>query len=198
MPRYPQTIENLIETLMKLPGVGRKTASRYVFYLLKNQEDTKLLSHLLQEMVEKVRLCSQCFNIGESTLCSICSDPKRDKGIICIVEDVEALLAIENTSSFKGLYHVLHGAISPLEGIGPKELKIKELFERIKRERPREIILATDPDVEGEATALYLLRTLKPLGIKITRLAQGLPAGSEVEYADPQTLISALEGRREL
>jgi len=198
MPRYPQTIENLIETLMKLPGVGRKTASRYVFYLLKNQEDAKLLSHLLLEMVEKIRLCSQCFNIGESTLCSICSDPKRDKGLICVVEDVEALLAIENTLSFKGLYHVLHGAISPLEGIGPKELKIKELFERIKRERPREIILATDPDVEGEATALYLLRTLKPLGIKITRLAQGLPAGSEVEYADPQTLISALEGRREL
>lgn len=183
---------------MRLPGVGRKTASRYVFYLLKNQQEAKLLSQLLREMVDKVRLCSQCFNIGENDLCSICSDPKRDKGLICVVEDVEALLAIENTLSFKGLYHVLHGAISPLEGVGPKELKIRELFERIKREKPREIILATDPDVEGEATALYLVRILKPLGIKITRLAQGLPAGSEVEYADPQTLISALEGRKEL
>ncbi|RLA85638.1 MAG: recombination protein RecR [Deltaproteobacteria bacterium] len=198
MSRYTETLERLIETLSRLPGVGRKTASRFALHLLKHPKDAQDLAQTINELQQKIKLCKRCFNISEGDLCSVCSDPGRDGGIICVVEEVHALVAIEATGVYRGLYHVLHGAISPLEGMGPKELKVQELIERVKVERPREVIIATDPDVQGEATFLYLSKVLRPLGVKITRIAQGLPAGAEIEYADPRTLSSALEGRREV
>lgn len=187
-----------MEVLTRLPGVGRKTASRFAFHLLRNPQDSLALTEALEELRKRIRLCKRCFNVAEGELCPICSDPKRDRGMICVVEDVHALVAIEATGTYRGLYHVLHGAISPLEGIGPKELKVEELIERLREESPREVIIATDHDAYGETTALYLIKILKPFGVKITRIAQGLPAGSEIEYADPRTLTSALEGRREV
>ncbi len=198
MSRYTETLERLIETLTRLPGVGRKTASRFALHLLKHPKDAQDLAQAIDELQQRIKLCKRCFNIAEGDFCAVCSDPGRDGGIICVVEEVHALVAIESTGVYRGLYHVLHGAISPLEGMGPKELKVQELIERVKVERPREVIIATDPDVQGEATFLYLFKVLRPLGVKITRIAQGLPAGAEIEYADPRTLSSALEGRREV
>lgn len=198
MSRYAETLEKLIEVLTRLPGVGRKTASRFAFHLLRHPEDSLALTQALEDLRKRIRLCKRCFNVAEGDLCPICSDPRRDGALICVVEDVHALVAIEATGTYKGLYHVLHGAISPLEGVGPKELRVEELMKRIREEAPREVIVATDPDVQGETTALYLIKALKPLGVKITRIAQGLPSGSEIEYADPRTLTCALEGRREV
>jgi len=199
MATYPPALEALIEAFTKFPGVGRKTASRFAFHLLRApREEVEALGKAVLRLRERVKLCRRCFNLSEGELCAICSDPRRDAGLLCVVEEVHDLVAIEATGAYRGLYHVLHGSLSPLEGIGPGEIRVKELIERVKKERPREVIVATDPDVEGEATALYLLKVLKPLGVRLTRIAQGLPAGSEIEYADPKTLSRSLEGRREL
>lgn len=199
MSRYPPALEALIEAFEKFPGVGRKTASRFAFYLLRApEEEVRGLARAIEDLRGRLRLCRRCFNLSEGELCAICSDPRRDASLLCVVEEVHDLVAFESTGAYQGLYHVLHGALAPLEGVGPGAIRVKELLVRVERERPREVIIATDPDVEGEATALYLQKALKPLGVRVTRIAQGLPAGGEIEYADPKTLARSLEGRREL
>jgi len=199
MPRYAPALERLIEELSKLPGVGRKTATRFAFHLLRlPQEEARSLAKAIIDLREKISLCPICFNIAEGGRCPICTDPQRDHSIICVVEEPHDLLAIEGAGFYEGVYHVLHGTISPLEGRGPKDLRIDELLERVKGEGIREVIIATNPTVEGEATALYLQRLLKPLGVKLSRIAQGIPAGGDIEYADGKTLQRSLEGRREI
>jgi recombination protein RecR len=191
-----ESIEQLAERLAQLPGIGRKTAHRLALYILKMpREDVDMLSKALINVKEKVRYCSICSNITESDPCAICSNAKRDRTYICVVEEPHDVLAIEKTNEFKGLYHVLGGALSPLDGIGPDDLRIKELIQRLSKTEIEEVILALNPNVEGEATTLYLSKLLKPLDIKVTRIARGLPVGSNLEFADEATLSRALEGR---
>ncbi len=188
-------LENLIGELGKLPGIGRKTAQRLALHILKtDNEEAGRLANAIIEVKRKIRYCSICWNITEKDPCSICSDPNRDHGAICVVEDPSDVLALEKTNEFHGLYHVLGGALSPLEGISPDQLKVKELLGRVKNGM-NEVILAMNPDVEGEATTIYLGNLLKPLGIKVTRIARGVPVGGDLEFADEATLVRALEGR---
>lgn len=194
---YEGVIQELIDELGRLPGVGPKSAQRIAFYLLQADEDqAKRLAEVLTEVKERVRFCEQCGNVAEAELCNICRDPRRSMASICVVEESKDVQAIERTREFKGLYHVLGGAISPIEGIGPDNLRIKELVSRLADPEIKEIIIATDPNLEGEATATYLTRMLSPMGITISRLASGLPVGGDLEYADEITLGRAFEGRR--
>lgn len=189
----------LIEEFSKLPGVGVKTAQRLTFFLLRSPADqARRLSEAIMRVKESIIYCSRCFNITEADPCLICSNPNRDQEVICVVEEPLDVLALEKTGAYKGLYHVLHGALSPVEGIGPKDLRIEELLKRLQDGKTREVILATNPNFEGEYTANYLQKELKPLALKITGLARGLPIGGDLEYADEGTLSRALEGRREL
>jgi recombination protein RecR len=199
MSAYAKPIDHLIEALSRLPGIGKKTASRLTFHLLRsNPAEVQELARAIWDVKEKIRLCSSCFNLTDQNPCSICEDERRSREVLCVVEGPNDLIAIENTGVFTGRYHVLHGTISPLEGIGPDDLKIKELLERLQKEKISEVILATNPTVEGGATALYLTDLIKSLGIKVTRIAYGIPMGSEIEYSDGVTLSKALEGRREI
>jgi recombination protein RecR len=199
MTTLAKPIESLIEALTRLPGIGRKTASRLAFHILRSPlSEAQTLARAILDVKEKIRLCSICFNLTDEDPCPICRDDQRLKEILCIVEGPNDLMAIENTGVYRGRYHVLHGAIAPLEGIGPEHLKIKELMERLQKEKVKEVILATNPTVEGGATALYLTDLIKPLGIKLTRIAYGIPVGGEIEYSDGMTLTKALEGRREV
>lgn len=199
MSFYAAPIARLIDELSKLPGVGNKTAQRLAFYILNMpMGEVEQLSNAITNAKRNIKYCEICCNITDSDVCSICSNTKRDAGIICVVEDPKDVVAMEKTREFKGLYHVLNGAISPMEGIGPEELKIKELLKRVGENDIKEIILATNPNIEGEATAMYISRLLKPLRIKVTRIAHGIPVGGDLEYADEVTLMKALEGRREI
>jgi recombination protein RecR len=195
----PGPVERLVAALARLPGIGQKTAQRLAFHILKGPDGyAKELARAIDEMVDKVRLCSRCCSLTEHDPCSTCSDPKRDDRVLCVVEGIAEELAIERTREFRGRYHVLHGALSPLEGVGPDQLRIKELLARLGKEKIEEVIVATNPDVEGDATALYLTKLLRPMGIRLTRIAQGIPIGGELEYADSATLAQALSGRREI
>lgn len=196
---YTPPIANLVEELSKLPGVGTKTAQRLAFHLLKvPPEEARALAEAIVEAREKVTFCSRCFNFAQGELCEYCRDGRRDPSVVCVVERPQDIVAIERTGEFRGGYHVLGGAISPIDGIGPEELKVKELLERIKSEGIKEVIVATNPRVEGEATAIYLANLLKPLGLKVSRIASGLPVGGDLEYADEITLGRALKGRLDL
>jgi recombination protein RecR len=191
-------IENLVAEFSRLPGIGRRTAQRMVMSIVKYPKGEILkMAESLQEVAHQVRLCSVCSNLTENDPCELCSNPERDGKMVCVVEDTPDVLAIEMTGSYKGRYHVLHGALSPLDGIGPEDLKIKELLVRLKDD-VAEVILATNPSVEGEATAVYLARLIKPMGIRTTRIAQGLPMGAAIEFADQGTLTRALSGRSEV
>jgi recombination protein RecR len=193
------TINNLIRELGKLPGIGEKTATRLAFFILRQPPQyAQGLAQALLDVKEKIKLCSVCLNLTECDPCEICSDPKRDSSIICVVEDPTDVLAIEKIHQFHGKYHILHGAISPLDGIGPDDIKIRELIRRLENSQVREVIVATNASVEGETTALYLSKVLTPLGIKLTRLASGVPIGSDLEYVDVSTLSRAFEARRQL
>lgn len=198
MPTYAKPLARLVDELRKLPGIGPKTAQRLAFYLIgESKESVRSLASAIVEAKEKIHYCSTCFNLTDIDPCSICDNQSRESTVICVVEEPRDVIALERTHNYKGLYHVLHGAIAPLEGIGPGELRIKELITRLD-ETIQEVVLATDPDVEGEATAMYLARLIKPLGIKVTRIAHGMPVGGNLEYVDEVTLSKALEGRREL
>lgn len=195
----PQPVQRLINELGRLPGIGPKSAARLTFYLLRTGDEQAIeLANALRDLVERTRFCSICFNITEEDPCHFCTDPNRDDTLLCVVEEPLDVLAIERSQAFNGRYHVLHGAISPVEGIGPEDLKIAELLTRIARSEFQEIILATNPTLEGESTALYLQRRLADSGIRLTRLARGLPVGGDLEYTDEITLGRALEGRQEL
>ena len=199
MALYAKPIDHLIEALTRLPGIGRKTASRLAFHILRSSpSEAQQLARAILDVKEKIRLCSVCFNLTDEDPCRICQDERRAREVLCVVEGPNDLIAIENTGDFNGRYHVLHGTISPLEGIGPDDLKIRELLERLQKEQISEVILATNPTVEGGATALYLSNLIKPFSIKVTRIAYGIPMGSEIEYSDGMTLSKALEGRREI
>ena len=199
MAVYAGPVQDLIDELGRLPGIGPKSAQRVAFYLLKvSNEDALRLSQAIESVKEKVRWCTRCFNISEGEQCGICADPRRDSSLVCVVEEPRDLVAVEKTGEFKGRYHVLQGAISPIEGVGPEQLRVKELLGRIEAEEIQEVILCTNPNLEGEATALYLARLLKPLGLSVTRIASGLPVGGDLEYADELTLGRALEGRRDV
>jgi len=199
MSFHAKPIDHLIEALTRLPGIGRKTASRLAFYILRSSpSEAQALARAILDVKEKIHLCSVCFNLTDEDPCWICQDGRRTREILCVVEGPNDLIAIENTGTFSGTYHVLHGTLSPLEGIGPDDIKIKELMERIRREKVAEVILATNPTVEGGATALYLTDLIKRLEVKVTRIAYGIPMGSEIEYSDGMTLSKALEGRREI
>jgi recombination protein RecR len=194
---YPKAIERLINELAKLPGIGDKTAQRLAFHLIDApQTDITGLSEALLDMKDKVRLCPRCFSITDGDLCDVCKDPKRDKSVICVVENTRDIFAIERTHEYNGLYHVLHGAISPIEGIGPQDIKARELILRLGEDDVKEVIMATNPTPEGEATAMYLGQLITPMGITVTRLAKGIPIGADVEYTDEITLIKAFEGRK--
>jgi recombination protein RecR len=198
-PVTPEPVTRLIEAFAQLPGIGPKTASRLTFYLLRRPaEQAETLADALRDLKGKIVFCSTCFNITETSPCAICQDQSRDRSIVCVVEEPLDVLAIDRTGGYQGLYHVLHGAISPVEGIGPDELRINELIRRLKEQPVREVLLATNPNLEGEATAMYLARLIQPLGLHVTRLARGLPVGGDLEYADAVTLSRALEGRREM
>ncbi len=199
MSLTPAALAVLIEELVRLPGVGPKTAQRLAFHLLKvPREQAAALAEAVLALKDRTRLCARCFNITEEELCGVCRDPRRDATLLCVVEEVNDLLAIEKSREYRGLYHVLGGSLSPLEGRGPDQIRGKELLARLQDGRVREVILATNPNVEGEATALYLLRLLKPFPVRVTRIARGLPMGGDLEYADEVTLARALEGRREI
>jgi recombination protein RecR len=194
---YEGIIQDLIDELGRLPGVGPKSAQRIAFHIIQSDRvDVTRLAEVLKTVKERVKFCSICSNISEEELCKICRDPRRDKTSICVVEESKDVLAIEKTREFKGSYHVLGGAISPIDGVGPENLRIKELMTRLAETTISEVIIATDPNLEGEATATYLTRLIKPLGIKVSRLASGLPVGGDLEYADEITLGRAFEGRR--
>jgi len=199
MASHAKPIDRLIEALTRLPGIGKKTASRLAFHILRSSlSDAQELARSILDVKEKIRLCSVCFNLTDDDPCQICQNPNRSREILCVVEGPNDLMAIENTGEYGGTYHVLHGTISPLEGVGPEDIKIKELIDRLKKGNISEMILATNPTVEGGTTALYLTDLVRPLGVKITRIAYGIPVGSEIEYADGMTLLKALEGRREV
>ncbi|HXG36666.1 MAG TPA: recombination mediator RecR [Dehalococcoidia bacterium] len=199
MPSAAGPVVRLIEEFHKLPGIGPKSAQRLAYYLLRSPAaEAQALAQAILEVKEKIVLCSTCQNVTESDPCRICQDGQRDVSLICVVEEPLDILALERTHSYRGLYHVLHGVISPMDGIGPDDLKVGELLDRLRSGRVAEVILATNPNLEGEATAMYLSRLLRPLGVKVTRLARGLPVGADLEYADDVTLARALEGRQEL
>ncbi len=200
MDTTPRAVTRLIEEFHRLPGIGPKTAQRLTFYLLRSsKEQAEALADALVQLKEKITTCSICCNIAEENPCAICRDESRDRSLVCVVEEPLDVLALERTREYHGLYHVLHGAIAPVDGINPEDLRIQELMDRLQRDPGiREIVLATNPNLEGEATALYLERLIKPLGIRLTRLARGLPMGGDLEYADEVTLTRALEGRREV
>jgi recombination protein RecR len=195
----PPALTTLIGELVRLPGIGPKTAQRLAFHLLKApREEAVALAEAVVGLKDRTQVCARCFNFAEAELCAVCQDPRRDTQVLCVVEEANDLMAIEKTREFRGIYHVLGGTISPLEGRGPDQIRGKELVARLEGGGIREVILATNPNVEGEATALYLLRLLKPLQVKVTRIARGLPVGGDLEYADEVTLARALEGRREV
>ena len=199
MSYYSPSIEKLVESFEKLPSIGHKTAVRLAFHMLDaTQEEVNEFIASIQNAKQNLKYCSKCFNISDTDPCNICANPKRDESVICVVEDVKDIVAMEKTHEFKGVYHVLHGSISPMNGIGPDDIKIKELLARLNPEIVKEIILATNPRVEGEATAMYISKLVKPLGIKVTRIAHGIPVGGDLEYTDEVTLTKALEGRREI
>ena len=192
-------MQSLVDELGRLPGIGPKSAQRIAFFLLKSApDDAKRLARVIVEAKERVSWCRRCFNFAEGELCVYCRDDRRDSALLCVVEEPRDIVAVERTQEYRGRYHVLLGAISPIEGIGPEQLKIKELLARVNGEGVQEVILATNPNIEGEATAMYLARLLKPLGLRVTRIASGLPVGGDLEYADELTLGRALEGRREV
>ena len=194
---YTVPVQSLIDELGRLPGIGPKSAQRIAFHLLKvPADDVARLAHAITDAKARVRFCERCFNVADDVLCPICDDDTRDSSVLCVVEESRDIVAIERTGEFRGRYHVLLGAMSPLEGIGPEQLKIRELVARIDPEGVQEIILCTNPNTEGEVTAMYLARLLKPIGLSVTRIASGLPVGGDLEYADELTLGRALEGRR--
>jgi recombination protein RecR len=194
---YTPPVQTLIDELGRLPGIGPKSAQRIAFHLLKvPDEDATRLSHAISDAKARVRFCERCFNVAENELCPICDDPARDASLLCVVEESRDIVAIEKTGEFRGRYHVLLGAMSPLEGIGPEQLKVRELVARLEPEGVTEVILCTNPNIEGDVTAMYLARLLKPLDVTVTRIASGLPVGGDLEYADEITLGRALEGRR--
>jgi recombination protein RecR len=196
---YEGPVQSLVDELGRLPGIGPKSAQRIAFYLLKSApEDATRLARSIVEAKERVSWCRRCFNFAEGELCVYCRDDRRDPALLCVVEEPRDIVAVERTQEYRGRYHVLLGAISPIEGIGPDQLKVKELLARVSDEGVQEVILATNPNIEGEATAMYLARLLKPLGLRVTRIASGLPVGGDLEYADEVTLGRALEGRREV
>ena len=195
---YPAPIARLIDELRRLPGIGPKSAQRIAYHLLKGSpEDAHRLGEAINQLKEGTRTCSLCNAITDREVCVTCADPARSDKVVCVVEEPHNLMAIEKTRDFKGRYHVLHGALSPLQGIGPDELRLQGLLDRVRRGGVEEVILATSPTVEGEATAVYVARILKPLGVKVTRIAMGIPVGSDLEWADEVTIAKALEGRRE-
>ena len=199
MSLYSPSIEKLIESFERLPSIGHKTAARLAFYILNcSEEETNEFISSIVNAKKNLRYCSTCYNISDTDPCPICSNSKRRKDIICVVEDVRDVVAMEKTHEFRGVYHVLHGSISPMNGIGPDDIKIKELLSRLMGGEVKEVILATNPRVEGEATAMYLSKLIKPLGIKVTRIAHGIPVGVDLEYTDEITLTKALEGRTEM
>ncbi len=199
MSMYSPSIEKLIQSFEKLPSIGNKTAARLAFYILNaSEEETNDFVSSIINAKKNLKYCSKCYNISDTDPCQICANPKRDQSEICVVEDVRDIIAMEKTHEFRGVYHVLHGSISPMNGIGPDDIKIKELLARLMDGQVKEVILATNPRVEGEATAMYLSKLIKPLGIKVTRIAHGIPVGGDLEYTDEITLTKALEGRREL
>lgn len=199
MSTLAKPLARLISELSRLPGIGPKTASRLTFYLLRAPgEQAQALAQAIAELREKITECEICFNLSDENPCNICSDPQRERSVICVVEEPLDVLAIERTGQYHGRYHVLHGAISPVDGVGPEDLKISELPRRLDKEKIEEIIMATNPNLEGESTAMYIHRLLAPRGVRITRIAHGLPVGGDLEYADQVTLTRALEGRREM
>jgi len=196
---YSDALGNLVDQLAKLPGIGRKSAQRLAFYILKQPDkEARALADAIVQAKSKIHYCQLCYNLTDQELCPICSNPNRDDATICVVEDARDVIALERTNQFHGLYHVLHGAISPMDGVGPEQLKIKELLQRLQVHPAREVIIATNTSIEGEATAMYLGNLLKPLGLKVTRIAQGLPVGGDIQYADEVTLARAFEGRWEI
>ena len=199
MSYYSPSIEKLVEAFEKLPSIGSKTAARLAFYILNaSEEETTEFINAIENAKKNLKYCSKCYNISDTDPCTICGNPARDASTICVVEDVRDVVAMERTHEFKGVYHVLHGSISPMNGVGPDDIKIKELLSRLMDGQVKELILATNPRVEGEATAMYISKLVKPLGIKVTRIAHGIPVGGDLEYTDEVTLSRALEGRREL
>lgn len=197
--RYAAPIARLLDELERLPGVGPKSAQRIAYWLLTSEySDAQRLADAIVEVKRSIHFCERCFNFAESDLCAVCADSKRDSTIICVVEEPRDLAAVERTSEYHGVYHVLHGAISPIDGIGPEQLRVRELIDRLGQEAITEVLIATNPNVEGETTALYLARLIKPLGIRVTRIASGLPVGGDLEFADEVTLGRALEARREM
>ena len=199
MPEYPEPMARLIEALRRLPGIGPKSAQRIAFHLLKaDAEETERLATALRDLQENIRLCETCNNFTDISPCLYCADAARDSRLVCVVEEPANIVPIEKTNRYRGRYHVLHGALSPLQGIGPDQLRIGNLLERIKGGGVEEVIVATNPNVEGEATALYLSRLLKPLGVRVSRIAMGIPVGGELEYTDSATVAKAMEGRKEL
>lgn len=199
MSYYSPSIEKLIQSFEKLPSIGNKTAARLAFYILNaSEEETNEFVSSIINAKKNLKYCSKCYNISDTDPCTICGNPKREQSQICVVEDVRDIIAMERTHEFKGVYHVLHGSISPMNGIGPDDIKIKELLARLMDGQVKEVILATNPRVEGEATAMYLSKLIKPLGVTVTRIAHGIPVGGDLEYTDEITLTKALEGRREL
>ena len=199
MSIYTPALQKLIDELGKLPGVGPKSAQRIAFHLIKiPEQDALCLADAIQQAKQKVRFCETCFNMSDEAICEICSDFQRDSTLVCVVEEPRDIVALERTREYKGLYHVLQGAINPIDGIGPEQLKIRELLERLKGNTVVEVILCTNPNIEGEATAMYLAKLIEPLGIQVSRIASGLPVGGDLEYADELTLGRALEGRRNI
>ena len=199
MSGYSDALGNLVDQLAKLPGIGRKSAQRLAVHILKQPEkEAQLLDEDILTAKAKIHYCRLCYNLTDKELCPICSNPERDQSVLCVVEDARDVIALERAHQFHGLYHVLHGAISPMDGVGPDQLKIKELLQRLQAHPAEEIIIATNTSIEGEATAMYLSNLLKPLGIKVTRIAQGLPVGGDIQYADEVTLARAFEGRWEI
>ena len=199
MSEYAPPLARLIDELKHLPGIGQKSAQRIAFHLERApREDVQRLAEALLDAKDKIRLCSVCNNLTESDPCEYCSDPRRDPEVLCVVETPYNVISVEKAHEFRGRYHVLHGALSPLQGIGPEQLKLKNLIDRLKDGTVREMIVATSPTVEGEATAVYLARLVKPLGVKVSRIAMGIPVGSDLEFADEVTMLRALEGRREM
>jgi recombination protein RecR len=199
MSDFAAPLQRLIEEFRRLPGIGQKSAQRIAFHVLRNsRDDAARLAQAMIDVKDNLGICAECNNISDGELCSYCRDPHRDRTSVCVVEEPHNVLPIETTRTFEGVYHVLHGAISPLRGIGPEQLKIKGLLDRISKGDVKEIILATNPTVEGEATAVYLSRLLKPLGLKVTRIAMGIPVGSDLEFADEVTISKSLENRREM
>ena len=199
MSEYAPSIEKLIQCFERLPSIGHKTAARLAFHVLDwSKDQTDDFVNSIINAKNNLKCCSKCFNISDTDPCSICSNTNRDKSVICVVENVRDIVSMERTHEFRGMYHVLHGSISPMNGIGPEDIKIKELLSRLNSEKIKEVILATNPRVEGEATAMYLSKLIKPLGIKVSRIAHGIPVGGDLEYTDEITLTKALEGRTQM